>query len=243
MRSLAMFCLFAGSWLLAGCNQPMVSLKAPASQSSENTVRDWNDVAQAIASGMQAKGLLPMAGQPAPASVSMPVYIRVQAPDSTFVRAVADALESDILASGGTIARTAEGATVVNLDVTVISWGPRDKPPGPIATSAALLALPGIVLGDSAPMATWTAADGFGAAIAGISILADLGIATTPTMNAEAIWDATVMTGDRVVMKLHEPVYIRQPDIPLYAKVMSLGPVASWGSGERLPVRRVRYDP
>jgi hypothetical protein len=30
----------------------------------------------------------------------------------------------------------------------------------------------------------------------------------TPTMNAEAVWQAPIVTNDRVVMKLQEPVYI-----------------------------------
>jgi hypothetical protein len=216
MQRYAVLCLMAAAWLLAGCNQPAVTVKAFALQSSENTVRDWDDIAQAIAAGLVASGLLPKPGWQVPATVPVPVFIRVCAPDSTFIRAVADSLASDVLASGGTVARTAEGATVVNLDVTLLAWGPRDKPPGLI---------------------------GLGVAFLGIGPVSDLIVAMIPTMNAEAIWDATVMTGDRVVMKLREPVYIRQPDIPLYAKVTSLGPVASWGSGDRLPVRRVRYDP
>jgi hypothetical protein len=102
--------------------------------------------------------------------------------------------------------------------------------------------LPAIVLAASAPMATWTAADGFGAAIAGLGVLSDGVIAMTPTMNAEAIWTATVVTADRVAMKLRGPVYIREMDIPLYAKVTSLGPVTSWGSGDPPPVPRGRGD-
>jgi hypothetical protein len=243
MRRRKMLCVTAVAGLLAGCNQPAVSLKLPATQSSENTIRDWNDVAHAIASGMAAKGLLPNPGQPPQTIAPAPVFVRVRAPDSTFVRQVADALESDVLASGGTIARTPDGATVINLDVTIVKWGPRDKPPGLLGTTAALLTVPAIVLGDSLPMATWTAADGFGAAIAGLGILADGIIAMTPTMNAEAVWDATVITGDRILMRLREPVYIREADIPLYAKRITLARVPSWERGTPLQVRTIRYDP
>ena len=66
----------------------------------------------------------------------------------------------------------------------------------------------------------------------------------TPTMNAEAIWAATIVTNDRSVMKLQEPVYIRAPDIPLYAKAVTLAPLASWNSRTAsLRPRSIRYDP
>jgi hypothetical protein len=186
MRRRAVFCLMAGAWLLAGCNRPMVALKAPAFQTQEDTVRDWNNVAQAIASGLAANGYLPKAAEPAPAVAPVPVFVRVRAPDSTFVRAVAGALQGDILAAGGTVARTPEGATVVNLDVSVVARG---------------------------------------------------------SLNSEAVWEATVIDRDRVMMTLAEPVYIRDWDIPLYANVTSLASLSSWGTGGPLPVRRVSYDP
>jgi hypothetical protein len=236
-------CAVAAAWLLTGCNQPAVSLKPPAFQSSENTVRDWNDVASTIAAGLAANGLLPSPLQTPPPNPPAPIFIRVCAPDSTFVRAVADALAHDILQSGGVVGRTPEGATVVNLDVNVVAWGPRDKPPGLLGITAALLTAPVIVLAASAPMATWTAADAAGATAAGLGVLADAAIALTPTMNAEAIWDATVTTGDHVVMKLREPVYVRDRDIPLYTKQVTLAPVASWGGSAPLRPRLLRFDP
>ena len=186
MRCHAVFCLAAGAWLLAGCNRPMVALKAPAFQTKENTARDWNDVAEAIASGLADNGYLPQAGQPTPERVPVPVFVRVRVPNSTFIRAVGDALQGDILARGGTVARTPEGATVVNLDATVVVRGP---------------------------------------------------------LTTEAVWRATIVAGDRVLMSRQEPLYIRDWDIPLYANVASLAPIPSWGSGAPLPVRRVRYDP
>ncbi len=69
--------------LLAGCNQPAVTLKAPASQSSENTVRDWNDVGDQIASSLMTSGLL--AAPPEPGTITnlpiRPVFIHQQAPE------------------------------------------------------------------------------------------------------------------------------------------------------------------
>jgi len=250
MRRHTTLCVAAITCLLAGCNQPAVTPKPPAFQNSENTVRDWNDVASRIAAEMASLGLLPAIGPsqssqpPNPVAPLRPVFVRVQAPDSAFVAAVASELESDILRRGGTVSRTPAGATVVNLDVDFIRWSPRDKPPGLLGTTAAVAAIPGIVIGDSTPMATWTAANAAGLAGAGFGVLADGIIALTPTMNAEAVWKATIVVDERIVMNLHEPVYIRAGDIPLYAKAADLAPISSWSRlNQPLLVRQIRYDP
>lgn len=265
MRPNVAICVAVTSVILTGCNQPAVSLKPPAFQSSENTVRDWNDVAHWIAAGMTSRGLLP--GQSQSVTVvetqtkelplglvsdsvrqvtetgPRPVFIRLQAPDSAFVRQVGNELEAEILRRGGSIARRPDGATVVNLDVDVVRWGPRDKPPGLVGTTMAVSAIPGIIIGASAPMSLWTAADAASSTTGGFGIFADLIAAMTPTMNAEAVWEATIVTDDRLVMKLQEPIYIRAPDIPLYAKATNLSPVASWKYSAPLVARQIRYAP
>ena len=235
--------------LLAGCNQPAVTPKPPAFQNSENTVRDWNNVADRIADQMTALGYLPapvVQGQPVPTEPALrfaPIFIRVQAPDSAFVRGVADQLAADVLHSGAELARTPAGATVVNLDVNFVRWGPRDKPPGLVGTAAGALGVSAIVAGNSLRMATWTAADAAIPAAAGVGVLSDLALAMTPTMNAEAIWQASIVTQDRVEMMLQEPVYIRGPDIALYTKATTLSPVSSWSDAAPLATRVIRFDP
>jgi hypothetical protein len=124
-----------------------------------------------------------------------------------------------------------------------VRWGPRDKPPGLLGTTAAVLAIPGIVMAASAPMSPWAWADAAAFTAVGVGVLSDTAIALTPTMNAEAVWEATIITDDRVVMKLQEPVYVRARDIPLYAKKTSLSPATSWSSNAPLRPRLVRYDP
>ena len=64
-----------------------------------------------------------------------------------------------------------------------------------------------------------------------------------PTTNAETVWEATIVTNDRVLMKLQEPVYIREADIPLYAHATDLSPIASWTTSEPLGVRLIRHEP
>jgi hypothetical protein len=241
-----MLCLAVVSCLVGGCNQPAVTLKAPAFQSSENTVRDWNDVAHRIAAEMAALGLLPSPYQPTPpvAPPPKPVFVKVLAQDSAFVRMVARELESDVLQSGGVVVRSPNGATVVNLDVDFVRWSPRDKPPGLLGTAAAITAIPGIVIGASAPMSTWTAAGAASFAALGYGLFYDAVIAMTPLTNAEAVWKATIITDDRVVMSLHEPVYIRAGDIPLYAKAAAIAPTPSWSNRQpSLAARPMRFDP
>lgn len=245
MRSSSRLFAAAIVGVLAGCNQPAVSPKPPAFQSSENTIRDWNDVADGIAGHLTTSELLATAAQPGLAGqpATRPVFIHVQAPDSAFIQQVAARLESDLLQGGTELARTPTEATVVNLDVNFVRWGPRDKPPGPAGTIAAVSAIPGIVIGASVPMSTWVAADAAAFTALGMGAFYDLVIAATPTMNAEAVWGATIVTNDRVVMKLQAPVYIRAADIPLYAKATSFRPIASWTTAAPLPSRRLRYDP
>ena len=74
--------LAAATCPLAGCNQPAVTLKPPAFQSSENTVRNWNDVTDRIAAQMTDLGYLPVPGRPETpnAPPPTPVFIRVLAP-------------------------------------------------------------------------------------------------------------------------------------------------------------------
>ena len=237
-------CLAVATCLLVGCNQPAVTMKPPAFQSSENTVRDWNDVARKIASGMASLTLVPTYGVPEPPGAPItPIFVYLQAPDSAFVRQVGQALESDILRRGGEIARTPRGATVVNLDVNFVRWGPRDKPAGLLGTMAGALAIPVIGVGDSLPLSTWAAGAAAGVGLLGVGALADTIIAITPTMNAEAVWEATIVSNDRVVMKLQDPIYIRADDIPLYARSVNLGPVSTWSHALPLGVRTIRYDP
>ena len=127
MRSPTVFCLAAATCLVAGCVQPLVAPKPVTLQSSENTVRDWHDVAHVIAAEMAFLGLLPTYSLPPPAR-AMPVFVRVLAPDSAFLHEVAEKLKDDILWAGGTVARApADAATVVELNVDVVQWssGPR----------------------------------------------------------------------------------------------------------------------
>ncbi|WP_158932818.1 hypothetical protein [Acidisphaera sp. S103] len=232
--------------LLSACNQPAVTPKAPAFQSSENTIRDWDNVAHEIADDMASHALLPPTPpMPAPQGYSTkPVFVRVQAPGSAFVREVAGELEADILSRGGSVSRTPTGATVVNLDVDFVAWSPRDKPPGLVGTMAGLASLQGTLIGASVPMSRWTAADAAAFSAIGVGAAADMVVALTPTSNTEAIWQASVVTSDQVVMRLQEPVYVRNRDIPLYAKTANLMPVASWSAGDAtLAPRLLHLDP
>jgi hypothetical protein len=100
------------------------------------------------------------------------------------------------------------------------------------------------VIGASVPMETWTAADAAGGSAAGLGVLADAIVALTPLTNAEAIWQASIVTGDQVVMRLQQPIYVRDRDIPLYAKTANLAAVASWtGEDAVLAPRPLRLAP
>lgn len=229
--------------VLSACNQPAVTPKLPAFQPSENTVRDWKDVADKIAVGMAARGLLPpLQGEATavPVSPRHPIFIRLQAPNSMFARVVGEELKADVLDRGGVVARTPAGATVVNFDVDFVRWGPRDKPPGPLGTLAGIAAIPGLIAGAST-FSKWAIVDAGGLAGVGYGALADGIIALTPTMNAEAVWEATIVVDDRELMRLQSPVYVRNNDLLLYASSVRLSPLDSWEADRPLTARRLSY--
>jgi hypothetical protein len=241
-------CLGAAALLLSACNQPAVTLKPPASQDSENTVRDWDAVAHTITTRMAAQGLLPALPAPQPSPVPpppppRPVFVRVAAPNNAFLREVAGEIEADVLRRGGTVSRRVAGATVVNLAVSFVQWSPRDKPPGLLGTEAAAAVVIGGVLADSGP---YSYAGGLTAAAvtAGIvGVASDLAVAATPRSNAEAVWEAEIVTADSVIMRLRAPVYIRSGDIGLYATRADVAPALSWSEGRALLATPVRYQP
>jgi hypothetical protein len=203
---------------LAGCSQPAVPLKRPAFQTSENSIRDWNEVAHRIADQMTARGLLPIPGQPQPAfgATVRPVYIRVQAPDSAFLHQVATQLESIIILTGAVVARAPAEATVVNLDVDFIRWSGGGTTIGPLYEAAAIA----------------------------VGAFTDTVVAFVPTSRTEIVWQATIVADDQVLMNLHDKAYIREDDIPLYARATKLAPIASMGVSTQTPrARQIRYDP
>ncbi len=205
-------CLGAAALLLSACSQPAVSPKSPSFQKSENTVRDWDGVAHEITAQMAATGLLPApaAPQQAPAQPPpRPIFVRVEAPDSAFLREVGSEIEADVLRRGGAVSRTMLNATVVNLGVSFVQWSPRDNPLGLLAA--------GEVLVDA--------------------------LAAVPRSNAEAVWEATVVSADSVLMRMRDRVYIRNGDIGLYARSIDLAPASSWGESQKLPAVPVRYQP
>jgi hypothetical protein len=239
-------CLGASALLLSACTQPSVRLKPPASQDSENTVRDWDAVAHKITAQMEAQRLLPARAAPQNAPVPpppRPVFVRVQAPNSAFLREVAGEIEADVLRRGGTVSRTMTDATVVNLGVSFVQWSPRDKPPGLLGTGLAAAVVTGAILADAGPYsyAGGLTAAGIAAGIVGVA--ADFAVAMTPWSNSEAVWEATIVSADKVIMSLREPVYIRNGDIGLYATRADLAPALSWSESRRLPAVPVRYQP
>jgi hypothetical protein len=190
--------------ILSACNQPAVSIKAPAVQDSENTVRDWHVAAHRVTDEMAARGLLPAAlarAQPQPSSNFRPVHVRVESPESAFLKEVAGEVQAEVLRRGGTVARTPTTATVVNLGVDFVRWSPRDKPPAPlIAAGTAGALLTGAALASAAPYSTAGALAAAGITAGAWGLASDAVLAMTPMSNTEAILQATIVTRDSVVM-------------------------------------------
>jgi hypothetical protein len=237
LPSMAVLCI------LGACAQPAVAPKEFAFQPSENTARDWNSVATHIADSMSQRGFLAPAAN-AQMSSATPAgygrfYINVDAPGSTFLHEVRSDLQSEILARGGTIARSPADAAVVNLDVDVVHWGPRNTGPGGLGTITGLATGTGIVLAANAP---YTAAAGFGMA-AGAGIVADALASSVADTNVEAIWGATILKGGDVLMDVHEPVYVGRYDARLYESKTHTGAIESYSSPVGSVPVRLSYAP
>ena len=213
---------------LGACSQPAVAPKELAFQENENTARDWNVVARRIADLMTQRGLLPppvylqSAASAQPASYGR-FFINVEAPGSTFLHEVQVGLQSEILARGGTVSRSPADADVINLDVDVVRWGPRNTGPGGVGTLTGLATGAGILLGSNGP---YTPAAAFGIA-AGAGIAADAIASTVPDTNVEAVWEASILKGGDVLMDVHEPVYVGRHDARLYESDTHTGAMES----------------
>jgi len=108
-----------------------MSMQNWAEQDRATNVQDWHRMAQKIADAMQARGLLAGAPVMSPSevhSVPVPQRFYVGSEQNTpFVRELGQALKTEILQRGGSLAASSSRAQVVDLGVNVVSWGSRAK--------------------------------------------------------------------------------------------------------------------
>lgn len=127
-----------GIVLLIGCtDEPLraqkmfgpMSMHNWAEQDRATNVQDWHGMAQKIADGMQARGLLAaapnMSSSPAyNAVVQRPFFVRSDQ-NTPFVRELGQALKTEIMQRGGLIAASDTRAQIIDVGVNVVSWGSR----------------------------------------------------------------------------------------------------------------------
>ncbi|MEJ0016667.1 MAG: hypothetical protein WDN25_08885 [Acetobacteraceae bacterium] len=223
-----LICLLAS----AACTRPAVTPKPPGFQDQADALRDWMKVAGHIADDMTRYGFLPdPASQAAfPTANGAPYYIYVSNEKSPFLHEVAQSLKAEILRRGGAVARSPVGAAAINLDLSLVRWPPRRGPPTGAATAAGLAAGTALLLANQAPL---TPAAGFGL-LAGAGLLVDAALALTPNTDTEIAWEASILSGDRIVFSVRYPMYIANADRDLYlGEPQIVGP----------PLVQVRYRP
>ena len=100
-----------------------------AEQDQATNVQDWHGMAQKIADGMQARGLL---ATTATMSTNAAYDIAVQKPffvrsdqNTPFVRELSQALKTEILQRGGLVTTSETRAEIIDVGVNVVSWGSR----------------------------------------------------------------------------------------------------------------------
>ena len=239
--------LLAASVVLAACaqSQPPVAVKIDnRPQESANTVRDWDKVALRITTELAQRGMLitPQPGITPATPPWGPYYVHVLTPRSTFLQSVAESLRTNIVNSGGAIARTPAGAVVINLQVDHVKHGPREQPAGGEFTALGTAVAVGAAISGGTPYANpWIAAAvAGGSALAG-GILADAYLSQYPLMTGEVMWRASIVTPQQVLMRVGSTVYVSSGDLALYAGDVTLSEMTTPGVAMLPPVRRMRY--
>jgi hypothetical protein len=121
--------------LLTGCaERPLVAQKPITYQEKADSLRDWELVASKIAADMMAVGLLHDPAHPlAPGTPTElpPYYVNVRDAHrpSPFLQEVGKSLQVEILRHGGAVANAPGAGTAIDLDVTIVGWPPRPRPP------------------------------------------------------------------------------------------------------------------
>jgi hypothetical protein len=68
-------------------------------------------------------------------------------------------------------------------------------------------------------------------------------LAMTPQTDTEAIWKASVVSADRVVLSISGPVYIGPSDASLYLSETRLSPMVSFSAANQPIPRQLRFVP
>lgn len=117
-RRLQMMALVCVS-LVGACGRTGYIMKGPQFQERAADTMDWDRAAGRLAQAMQNQDYFAAAlDQPTRPTF----YVYNTAPNSTFLFETGRALEAEIMRRGGSIARSPNGATTVNLEVDLINW-------------------------------------------------------------------------------------------------------------------------
>ena len=230
----ALLALFA----LAACTEPAATPKPPETQQSLSNLRDWNAAAARLVRSMAQQGFLPGSPRSTYAPFPPPFYVNVMQPGSTFLVEMKEAVEEELMRHNVPVARSPQGATVLNLDVDVVHWGSVAYPGGLLTVAGAAGAV-AIGMASSAPISVPAAA--FTSLGAGTA--ADFGLALWPSSRTEIVWRASVVGRNRELMRGSEVMYVATDDMPLYLGRSSLPAMASPGTSDLGVIRRLRYDP
>jgi hypothetical protein len=114
-----------GAAALPACSGPYVAAKPSYSQQSLGNERDWNAAALRLVESMAEQGFIPSSLPPAAGRTPFPppYYVNVVAQGSTFLAEVRQSIEHELLFRNLPIARSPDGATVINLDLDFVQWG------------------------------------------------------------------------------------------------------------------------
>jgi hypothetical protein len=224
---------------LAACAEPGVVPRPPALQQTASNMRDWDAAAVRLVDSMAHEGFIPAPTPPPLGRTPFPTpyYINVMAQGSTFLEVVRQSIERELLMRNLPVARSPDGATVLNLTVDVVHWGSSIPYSGGALTAIGLAGAAGTAIAAAGPITATSAA------VLGAGALAatDVGLSVMPDSRTELVWRASIFAGDRVMMKGAEVLYVSADDAPLYLGSGALPPLTSPGVGLLGPARLLLY--
>jgi hypothetical protein len=236
--------------LMAGCTKPNVALKPSEIQQGANNLRDWQRAADRVVQAMADQFIIPggappqgKAGEPPPPPPREPMpgpfYVNVMSQGSTFLQEVKQTIEAELMRRDVDVARGPAGATVINLDIDVVRWGADHIYAGGALAAVGIGGAVADIIATSSPV---TAA-GTAALIGAGAVATDVGLAAYPMTDSEAVWRATIVSNNRVLMKADEVLYINPSDIALYRGTVELAAMSTPGLTQFGSARQLRYAP
>jgi hypothetical protein len=226
--------------MLAGCTQPLVKQKVVSFQDKEQTAADWRQMASLTAAKILA-GLKQVPdydpaghvidGRKTTATLAQrPIYVRPLDSTMPFSDAFRELLIQDLMTGGATIAMRPDGATVLNYDVQLYQWEPRE----PVYTPGTMTLVSALGFG-VAKAAQVSPAVGFLAGGAAADVILTVAQALSDRPDTEVLVTTSVVDDNDYLFRSAGLYYINSGDAWMYQSRFATPPARPMPTGPRVP--------